>query len=145
MGDRKVIMNHLRECLSEGEGSKWRRVLGALMIVEHLLEKGSPALISEASEGRHFDLGMRLGFLERFEYTIDERVQGMVQQKAYVLRDLFIRKIEGVPLSIEHTQKGKLRNAHVITQSGVTVVARHTDDTDSESEEDFPKRHLDFK
>lgn len=135
--DRRVIMAHLRECLSEPKGARWRRVLGALMIVEHLMEKGSRDLITETSEGKHFDLGQRLWFLERFEYTVDTRVQNIIRQKASTLRPVLLRKME----EPDPTAGGSERKSAVLSGAGVSVAAAgHSEDTDSESDCDVVVR-----
>jgi len=136
-GDRRVIMSHLRECLSEPSGKRWRRILGALMIVEHLIEKGSSDLIAETGEGRHFDLGQRLWFLQSFEYTVDTRVQNIVRQKADTLRPLLLKKMEAPDVKGGCAE----RKCAVLTGAGVNVAAAgHCEDTDSESDSDFEVR-----
>jgi len=83
--DRPVIMKHLRECLAEPAGKQWRHIYGGLVLVEALVKSGSPALITETAEGRHFDLVQRLSFLEHFE-NADKRVMNNVRKKAEQLR-----------------------------------------------------------
>jgi len=83
--DRPEIMKHLRECLAEPAGKHWKRIHGALLIVEALLKNGCPDLMMETAEGRHFDLVQRLSFLEVFDFN-DKRVQSMVRTKAEALR-----------------------------------------------------------
>lgn len=83
--DRVEIMKHLRECLAEQSGKHWRRIIGGLLLVENLLKNGSPVLLAETAEGRHFDLVQRLSFLEVFDNT-DKRVMNMVRHKAESLR-----------------------------------------------------------
>lgn len=83
--DRPEIMKHLRECLAEPSGKHWRRVYGGLVLVEALVKNGSPALITETAEGRHFDLVQRLSFLEQF-HNEDKRVMNNVRRKAEALR-----------------------------------------------------------
>jgi hypothetical protein len=83
--DRRELMTHIRECLAEPTGKHWRRINGGLMIVEALLKRGSPTLITETAEGRHFDLVQRLSFLEHFDYS-DKRVINMIRSKAEALR-----------------------------------------------------------
>jgi hypothetical protein len=83
--DRPEIMKHLRECLAEPKGDQWRRVYGGLVLCEALVKQGSPALLTETAEGRHFDLVQRLSFLEQFDYT-DKRVMNNVRRKAEALR-----------------------------------------------------------
>jgi hypothetical protein len=92
--DRREIMQHLRECLSEPSEKRWRRIYGGLVLVEQLLQRGSRALMVETSEGLHFDLVQRLSFLEHFSFKTDIRVQGMVRQKAQVLRGEVISRIQ---------------------------------------------------
>lgn len=92
--DRREIMKHIRVCLAETEGKKWRRIYGGLVLVEQLLQRGSRALMVETAEGHHFDLVQRLTFLESFEYSDDKRVQAMVRQKATVLRSEVITRID---------------------------------------------------
>jgi len=83
--DRPEIMKHLRECLAEPSGKNWRRVYGAMVLVEALVKNGSEELMAETSLGRHFDLVQRLSFLEHYENT-DKRVMNNVRKKAEVLR-----------------------------------------------------------
>jgi len=92
--DRREIMMHLRECLAEPSGKLWRRIHGGLVLTEALVKSGSPALISETAEGRHFDLVQKLSFLEEFE-NVDKRIQNSIRRKAEALRS------EVVPL-IQH-------------------------------------------
>jgi len=135
--ERCVIMSHLQDCLSESKGKRWRRILGSLIIVEHLMEKGCGGLISEISEGRHFDLGQRLWFLQSFEYTIDTRVQNMVRQKASTLRPALLKKMEEVETSGDSSE----RKHAVLSGAGVNiVVAGHCEDTDTESDCDVAVR-----
>lgn len=83
--DRPEIMKHLRECLAETSGKNWRRIYGALVLIEALVKNGSEQLMVETAEGRHFDLVQRLSFLEHFENT-DKRVMNNVRKKAEALR-----------------------------------------------------------
>lgn len=84
--DRRTIMGHVRECLCEPSGRRWRRVYAGLVLMEHLCKNGAPELLTETAEGLHFDLVQRLSLLEHFECTNDKRVQNMVRQKATALR-----------------------------------------------------------
>jgi len=93
--DRREILRHLQECLAESSGRRWRRVHGGLVLLEELLKNGSPVLVTELSEGMHFDPVQRLTFIERFEYKEDRRVQGIVRQKATVLRGDLIERLQG--------------------------------------------------
>merc|ERR1719487_1270031 len=90
-------MKHLRECLAETQSKYWRRVYGGLVLCEGLIKNGSPALISETAEGKHFDLVQRLSFLEHFDNS-DKRVANNIRKKAETLR------AEVVPL---------IQNAHL--------------------------------
>lgn len=92
--DRPEIMKHLRECLAEPLGKHWRRIYGGLVLVEALIKSGSPALISETAEGRHFDLVQRLSFLEHFDNT-DKRVMNNVRKKAEALRREVVPLLQG--------------------------------------------------
>lgn len=95
--NRQTIMTHLRQSLSEESGRSWRRVYGALAIVEELLQTdadGVRELFAETGEGRHFDLNFRLTFLESFEYDLDLRVQGLVRQRAASLRPKLLKMME---------------------------------------------------
>jgi len=83
--DRPEIMKHLRECLAEPTGKHWRRIYGGLVLTEALIANGSPVLMQETAEGRHFDLVQRLSFLENFEYS-DKRVMNNIRRKAETLR-----------------------------------------------------------
>eukprot|EP00929_Paragymnodinium_shiwhaense_P052492 TRINITY_DN26297_c0_g1_i1.p1 TRINITY_DN26297_c0_g1~~TRINITY_DN26297_c0_g1_i1.p1 ORF type:complete len:343 (+),score=87.20 TRINITY_DN26297_c0_g1_i1:143-1171(+) len=91
-GDRREIMRHLNSCLTDT--SQWRRIYGGLVLLEHLLQKAAPVLITEAAQGHHFDLVQRLTFLEKFDYSTDKRVQQMVQKKATSLRADMLAKIQ---------------------------------------------------
>lgn len=93
--NRREIMRHLQECLSESSGARWRRVRGGLVLLEQLLKDGAPALLNEISEGLHFDPVQRLTFLEKFEYRDDLRVQGMIRQKATALRADVVARLQG--------------------------------------------------
>lgn len=95
--DRPEIMKHLRECLAEPSGQKWRRVHAGLLLVDALVKNGPPSLFAEVAEGRHFDLTQRLSFLERFEST-DKRVMNMIQGKAETLRKEVVSLLESASL-----------------------------------------------
>jgi len=83
---RRHIMQHLRECLSEPAGNRWKRVYAGLALAEKLVQSGSPELMVETAEGRHFDLVQRLSFLEHFERSSDRTAQNLVRKKAAALR-----------------------------------------------------------
>lgn len=92
--DRREIMTHIRECLAETSQKRWRRIHGGQVLLEQLLQRGSRALVTETSQGMHFDVVQRLTFLERFEFKEDVRVQAMVRQKASVLRGEVLERME---------------------------------------------------
>lgn len=95
--DRPEIMKHVRECLAEPSGKQWRRIYGGLVLVDALVKDGSPALITETAEGRHFDLVQRLSFLEHFDNT-DKRVMNNIQKKAEEIRKAVVPLIEAAAL-----------------------------------------------
>lgn len=94
--DRRQIMRHLRECLAEPSGKRWRRVYAGLLLVEELSKNASRELIVETAEGHHFDLVQRLSLLEHFECTSDRRVQNMVRSKATALRGEVMPQLQTV-------------------------------------------------
>lgn len=92
--ERREIMMHLRECLAEPQGRRWRRIYAGLVLIEELLKNGAPELVTETAEGRYFDLVQRLSLLEKFECTNDMRVQNMVRTKASGLRTEVVPRLE---------------------------------------------------
>jgi hypothetical protein len=80
--DRRVIMRHLATCLNEPKSSRWRRIYLAIHVLEQLLQRGSPELISETLNGHHFDFVQRMSFLEQFMFTEDDRVRSLIRRKA---------------------------------------------------------------
>jgi len=82
-------MRHLAACLNEPASKRWRRVYLAIHVVEHLLQRGSPELVSETLNGHHFDLVQRMSFLENFMYPEDGRVQTLIRRKASAARVAF--------------------------------------------------------
>lgn len=95
--ERREIMKHLRECLSEATGKYCHRVLGGLMLLEALVKSGSSDLMVETAEGHHFDLVQRLSFLDHFDFA-NKTVQGMIRTKAAALRKQVIPLLEGAAL-----------------------------------------------
>mmetsp|Transcript_116043 Transcript_116043/g.248119 ORF Transcript_116043/g.248119 Transcript_116043/m.248119 type:complete len:286 (+) Transcript_116043:118-975(+) len=92
--DRTEIMKHLRQCLAEPSGNRWRRVYAAMVLAEALIKGAAPALLTETAEGHHFDLVQRLSLLEMFEHSTDKRVQGMVRSKASALRKELVPRLQ---------------------------------------------------
>lgn len=84
--DRREVMRHLRECLAEPSGRRWKRVYAGLILMEHLCKHAAPELLVETAQGRHFDLVQRLSLLETFELLTDKRVQGYIRTRAKALR-----------------------------------------------------------
>lgn len=95
--DRRKIMTHIRECLAETHHKRWRRVYAAMALIDVLMERGSPELVRETAEGRHFDLVQRLSLLEHFENVWDKRIQSMVRTRATALRAQVVARLEGAP------------------------------------------------
>jgi hypothetical protein len=95
---RREIMNFLRECLSEASGKRWQRIYGALALTENLMQHGSPALLTEVAQGRHFDLVQKVSILESFDAAArgctDRRAQDVVRQKAKALRTILAAQLE---------------------------------------------------
>lgn len=122
--DRPEIMNHVRECLAEPKGEHWRRVYGGLVLVEALVNSGSPALIVETAEGRHFDLVQRLSFLEHFDYT-DKRVMNNVRKKAEALRKEVVPLIQNAGL--RDTEDSKIADTTSTCSPGaVSIITNST-------------------
>lgn len=163
--DRREIMRHLNGCLSERSAYKWRRIHGGLVLLEQLLQKGAPALITETSGGHHFDLVQRLTFLEEFSYPDDRRVQHMVRQKASAMRKEWISSIQGVDVGdIDHDDSDKQVSSKTIPRKEAApepvayrptpsskskivvnglVSVGHRDETDSESDGEAERRRRD--
>jgi len=92
--DRRMIMQHIRECLAEPSAIRWRRAHAALILVEDILKNGAQELFDETAEGRHFDLVQRLSLLEKFECTTDKRVQNMIRSKASSMRAEVVSRLQ---------------------------------------------------
>eukprot|EP00811_Abedinium_folium_P005753 NODE_15295_length_1058_cov_2.820623.p1 GENE.NODE_15295_length_1058_cov_2.820623~~NODE_15295_length_1058_cov_2.820623.p1 ORF type:complete len:285 (+),score=90.90 NODE_15295_length_1058_cov_2.820623:161-1015(+) len=91
--DRREIMKHVQDCLTETNNKRWRRIYCALMLIERLLQNGGSVLVNEIGEGHHFDLVQHLSSLEKFEYGTDRRVQGSVRTMAGSLRDDLLKRL----------------------------------------------------
>mmetsp|Transcript_84661 Transcript_84661/g.272826 ORF Transcript_84661/g.272826 Transcript_84661/m.272826 type:complete len:282 (-) Transcript_84661:69-914(-) len=92
--DRRAIMRHLRECLSEPTVKRWRRVYAALILTEELAKRGPSELMVETAHGHHFDVVQRLSMLEKYENTGDKRVQNMICAKASALRSEMVVRLQ---------------------------------------------------
>merc|ERR1740129_736430 len=92
---RRDIMQHLRECLSEQSGKRWLRSFTALVLVERVMQRGDRALVTELARGHHFDLLQKVSFLEQFDAQArgiaDERVQVIMRNKACAIRAMLMR------------------------------------------------------
>lgn len=124
-----MIMRHLHTCLNDLSSRKWRCMYAGLAVVEHLLAHGSPDLVAETAAGMHFDLTQRLQFLEKFEYSYDKRVEGMIRRKALSLRGSFLEK----------QQAQVLASTEVIVKKPVVFHNEDTDDDLSDCETECPK------
>lgn len=120
--DRPEIMKHVRECLAEPSGKQWRRIYGALVLVDALLKEGSPALIAETAAGRHFDLVQRLSFLEHFDNT-DKRVMNNIRKKAEEIRKDVIPLIESA--SLKDTEDCK-DTASTCSPGAISTITQNT-------------------
>lgn len=128
--DRPEIMKHLRECLAEPAGKHWRRIYGGLVLAEALIKNGSPALISETAEGRHFDLVQRLSFLESFE-NADKRVMGNVRKKAEALRKEVVPLLQSA--NLKDCEEAAKDTASTCSPGAVSVITQSTSCTASSS------------
>jgi len=99
---RRDIMKHLRECLSEPTGKRWRRIYGGMLLVEKLMEKGAHALVIELAHGHHFDLIQKVSLLEHFDAKArgitNPWAQQMVRTKAAELRASLVPQLEQASL-----------------------------------------------
>mmetsp|Transcript_33337 Transcript_33337/g.91969 ORF Transcript_33337/g.91969 Transcript_33337/m.91969 type:complete len:536 (-) Transcript_33337:179-1786(-) len=126
---RQEIMSHLRECLSEPIGKRWQRIYGGLVLVDKLVQGGSPALLIEVAVGFHFDLIQKVSFLEQFDASArgctDARAQGLVRQRAQELRATLVpllqsARTEGFGQSPNFVLKDTLSSGGNSTSTGST-------------------------
>jgi len=101
-GDRQEIMVHVRECLKEPSGKKWRHVHAALVVAEDLLGqgRGAPELMGEIACGLHFDLIQRLAFLEAYAHT-ETHARSMVRSKAKALRAALVPRLQQASYQVD--------------------------------------------
>jgi hypothetical protein len=92
---RKVIMNHLHQCLTDVKPKAWKRLHAALILIEALTVEGSPTLVAQCAAGLHFDVVQKLSLVERFQHTSNECAQRMVRSKAKELRDTLYWHLHG--------------------------------------------------
>jgi hypothetical protein len=124
--DRREIMSHLRACLSEPSGKHWHRITGGLALLEALLKSGSPSLIVETAEGRHFDLVQRLSFLEHWDYS-DKRVMNMVRSKSEALRKQVVPLIENAAL--KDSEDALMETASTCSPGSASTLTKDTSST----------------
>jgi hypothetical protein len=130
--DRRVIMQHLATCLNERTASRWRRIYLATHVIEQLLQRGSPELISETLNGHHFDLVQRMSFLKQFMFSEDERVQGLIRRKAAAAHAAYASLQRADDEGVALGAAGAARN--VVKKSSTAAHHWHNDDTtDDES------------
>jgi len=87
---RQAIMWHLQQCLAGPPAQHWRHIHGGLLLVEVLMEHGSPLIFTEPTPGVNLDLPKQIWFLEQFEYRTNWRAQNMVRKKAIGLREKMV-------------------------------------------------------
>jgi hypothetical protein len=94
--DRLLIMKHLRECLSDMNGNRWKRVHAALVLAGSLVEKGSPELFSETARGVHFDIAQRVSLLEHYQpgSAADAQGKSKVRSKASEIRPALVARLQ---------------------------------------------------
>mmetsp|Transcript_36409 Transcript_36409/g.66695 ORF Transcript_36409/g.66695 Transcript_36409/m.66695 type:complete len:303 (-) Transcript_36409:33-941(-) len=144
--NRKEIMVHLQECLADL--GHWRRVFGALELVEPLFVETNRELLTETFEGKHFDIVQRLTFLEHFDYPKDMRVQKMVRTKATNLRTQVIRLMgsaEDSEIPADSSTAATKASGAQATGSKQKEQRRRNvmeDSTDSEQEEKAPQKKV---
>eukprot|EP00928_Gymnodinium_smaydae_P039094 TRINITY_DN26792_c0_g1_i1.p1 TRINITY_DN26792_c0_g1~~TRINITY_DN26792_c0_g1_i1.p1 ORF type:complete len:442 (+),score=82.25 TRINITY_DN26792_c0_g1_i1:146-1471(+) len=111
---RREIMGHLRECLSEPSGKRWRRVCAGLSLVDRLLTEGSRALAIETAHGHHFDLVQKVSLLEYFDNASgasDPQAQQTVRERAAASRAMIVpllqqASLEELPLNAGLLSRG---------------------------------------
>jgi len=91
---RREIMAHLRECLSETNARRWRRVHSGLVLAEHLVRHGAAELMGETAQGHHFDLVQKVAFLDHFECASDRAGQHLVRKKAAAVRPEIVQRLQ---------------------------------------------------
>lgn len=89
--NRRVVMHHLRACFSEMSGRRWRIIYGALVLLENLVKKSPPAVLSELANGFHFNV---MQISSDFQCPEDERIQTLVREKANRLFTTLHQKIQ---------------------------------------------------
>lgn len=122
--DRAEIMKHLRECFAETTGKNWQITYGAMLLTEALVKEGSPAIVEETAEGRHFDLVQRLSFLQLFQCA-DKRAVNLIRTKAEALRKEVVPLLQSASLKDEN----EAANADVASTCSPGALSTITDST----------------
>jgi len=117
---RKDLMRHLRDCLTESSGKRWARILGALDLLEKMLQFGDPTLVVESAHGRHFDVLQKVSLLEHFDATTrgieDDSAQSLIRGKAQQMRVLLVQLLEQADVEEYGQKKREEEEPPVITK-----------------------------
>lgn len=96
---RLLIMQHLRKFL-RSDISDWRPVHAAIVIASEAILNGSPTLLQDIAEGRHFDPMQRLVMLEKYESGEDDgnahAATNLINQKAHALCNELNVRLQGL-------------------------------------------------
>jgi hypothetical protein len=133
-GNRCEIMTFLRGCFTGPTIHKeWRRVYGALVLVEDIMKRGDRHLLVETAEGHHFDVIQRLSFLEHFDNP-DKRAQGLVRSKASTLRSELVPKLQNATSEGFFKDLEEVRSQGEASTCSPSVTSRNTMSTDASNE-----------
>lgn len=145
----QVILQHVRTCL-EMKG-RWLRVHASMVLIEVLLEKGSPQFDREVSLSGDFNLVRCMWQMQEFEYRVDWRAQNLVRKKARTLHDMLVesqlKRLDAeCPAEEACEQIGEaFSTLRVWAHSGDLSAPSETssrpcsDDVDSDTFDDIPK------
>jgi len=154
---RREIMRYLRECLSESNSRRWQRIYGGLALAEKLMQHGSPELLTEVAQGRHFDLVQKVSFLENFDATArgcsDRRAQNVLRKKSTELRTMLNSLLEkaradldGSPDSkdaVSTCSSGKISTATPSTAASSTTSSPSSEGSIAEPRSPSKDAHID--
>ena len=138
LDERVKILNFIHEQLLTED---WRRVWNSLNILEILFKNGSNKVLSEFSQGEHFDVLQRLLLLAAFPHD-DLRIRELVRFRAREVREIVKEKLEdstqnfsepSPPASPQPLPGRKLL-------STAPVYIGHHSDTDDDDDERLSKR-----
>lgn len=134
--NRQEIMRHLQACMSEVNIKRWRRIWGALHILEAVLQDGESELIPEMAFGLHFDVVWKATLLARFEYSGDQVAESCIREKASRLRRELLKRQEAIQSGGDmHSAAAVVGRAH-----NVWAEATATDDRDEVPSQTSPWR-----